>query len=59
MRGTTKKLITEWGTKSWLATSAEEQKGFKDVNDYIEKLKTLWKTDKRFQEFIHSTIQQF
>lgn len=54
MRGSTKKLITEWATKSWDATSEQGRQEFGTIHYYIERLKNEWKTNKKFQEFIKS-----
>ena len=59
MRGSTKKLISRWATKSWEQTPEPQRIGFNGLHGYIEKLKTLWKTDKEFQSFIHSTMKHF
>lgn len=56
MRGSTKKMLRLWASKTWNSTPAEQREGFNSFEHYVERIKTEWKSNKRFQIFIKDTL---
>lgn len=56
MRGSTKKILTTWAKKTWESTPPEQRNDFRSFDHYVERIKTEWKSNKRFQTFIKDTL---
>jgi len=58
MRGSTTKKINHWCKVTWDRTPENEREGFKDFAHYVNRVKSQWKEDVNFKNFIEMTYQQ-
>jgi len=58
MRGKTTKKIKNWCESAWNSTPEEQRTGFRNFDHFVERVKSQWKQDVKFKEFIEITLRR-
>ena len=58
MRGSTTKKINNWCKLAWNSTPEEQRTGFRNFDHFVSRVKSQWKEDVKFKEWLEMTLQK-